>query len=123
LKSGSQSGPLSFLRLSPELERENSAQVAFLRQSNYRMRHGFIPSDLKKLSFKGDCMKRLCTLVITLLVGATLSFAQAGGAGGGATGTTQTDTGKKGHKGSKKGHHKSGKKGKKGSTSTTPPPK
>ena len=69
-------------------------------------------------------MKKLFTLVCTLMLGATLSFAQAGG---GSTGkpsdTTQTDTGKKGHKGGKKGH-KGGKKGKKGSGgSTTPPPK
>lgn len=71
-------------------------------------------------------MKRLCTLVITLLVGATLSFAQAGGGttGSTGTGTSTTDTGKKGHKGGKKGH-KGGKKSKKGSGSsgTTPPPK
>lgn len=70
-------------------------------------------------------MKRLCTLVITLLVGATLSFAQAGGGASGSTGagTSTTDTGKKGHKGGKKGH-KGGKKSKKNSSgTTTPPPK
>jgi hypothetical protein len=70
-------------------------------------------------------MKKLLTLLFTLVVGASLSFAQAGG---GSTGkpadTTQTDTGKKGHKGGKKGHHKGGKKSKKNSGgSTTPPPK
>ena len=69
-------------------------------------------------------MKKLLTILFTLVVGASLSFAQAGG---GSTGkpadTTQSDTGKKGHKGGKKGH-KGGKKGKKGSGgSTTPPPK
>lgn len=70
-------------------------------------------------------MKRLCTLVITLLVGATLSFAQAGGGttSGTGTGTSTTDTGKKGHKSGKKGH-KGGKKSKKNSGgTTTPPPK
>ena len=69
-------------------------------------------------------MKKLLTVLFTLVVGASLSFAQAGG---GSTGkpadTTQSDTGKKGHKGGKKGH-KGGKKGKKSSGgSTTPPPK
>ena len=68
-------------------------------------------------------MKKLFTLVCTLMLAATLSFAQAGGGTTGGTGTTTTDTGKKGHKGGKKGH-KGGKKGKKGSGgSTTPPPK
>src|SRR5262249_51890929 len=69
----------------------------------------------------------LFAFVITMLLGASLSFAQAGGGTtGGTTGTTTTDTGstgKKGHKGGKKGH-KGGKKGKKGSGgTTTPPPK
>ena len=71
-------------------------------------------------------MKRLFAFVITMLVGASLSFAQAGGGSTGGTGkpdTTQTDTGKKGHKGGKKAH-KGGKKHKKSSsTPTTPPPK
>ena len=71
-------------------------------------------------------MKKLFTLMCTLLVGASLSFAQAGGGTTGSTGTQQpttTQTGKKGHKGGKKGH-KGGKKGKKSSGgSTTPPPK
>jgi len=91
------------------------------------MHHGFTGRDIQKLSFKGDCMKRLFAFVITMLLGASLSFAQAGGGTtGGTTGTTTTDTGstgKKGHKGGKKGH-KGGKKGKKGSGgTTTPPPK
>lgn len=69
-------------------------------------------------------MKKLFTLVCTLVLGATLSFAQnTGGSKGKPADTTQTDTGKKGHKGGKKGH-KGGKKGKKSSGgSTTPPPK
>jgi hypothetical protein len=87
---------------------------------------GLFPPKFKKLSFEGDCMKRLITLVFALLLGASLSVAQTGGTGGGtagSTGTSTTDTGKKGHKGAKKGH-KGGKKSKKGSGgSTTPPPK
>lgn len=72
-------------------------------------------------------MKRLFTFVITMLLGATLAFAQAGGGTTGSTGqtdTTKSDTGKKAHKGGKKAH-KGGKKSKKGSggTGTTPPPK
>src|SRR5215469_15905472 len=70
------------------------------------MHHGFIGRDIQKLSFKGDCMKRLFAFVITMLLGASLSFAQAGGGTtGGTTGTTTTDTGstgKKGHKGGKR---------------------
>lgn len=66
-------------------------------------------------------MKKVFVFVCTLFLGATLSFAQAGGGTSGSTGQTQTDTGKKGHKGGKKGH-KGGKKSKKGSTSTTTPP-
>ena len=68
-------------------------------------------------------MKRVFTLLCTLVLGATLSFAQAGGGSTGSQPTTTT-SGKKGHKGGKKGH-KGGKKGKKGSGSsgTTPPPK
>ena len=72
-------------------------------------------------------MKKLLTIVFTLVVGGALTFAQTGGTGqagstSGQTGTTQSDTGKKGGK-KHKGHHKGGKKSKKGSTSTTPPPK
>ena len=66
-------------------------------------------------------MKKLFTLVCTLVLAATLSFAQTGTGSTGAPATTTS--GKKGHKGGKKGH-KGGKKSKKGSTSsTTPPPK
>ena len=70
-------------------------------------------------------MKRLLTLAVTMLLAASLSFAQAGGGttGSTGTGTSTTDTGKKGHKGGKKGH-KGGKKSKKNSGgTTTPPPK
>jgi hypothetical protein len=67
-------------------------------------------------------MKRLFTVVITLLLGASLTLAQDTG----DKGTTQTPpkaSGKKATKVSKA--HKGGKKGKKGSggTGTTPPPK
>jgi len=69
-------------------------------------------------------MKRLFTFVITMLLGASLTFAQAGGGTTGQTGTTTTtETGKKGKKGGKKGHHKGGKKGKKSTGTNTPPPK
>jgi len=74
-------------------------------------------------------MKKLATFVFALLLGASLSLAQAGGASGGTQKgndqgkTTTNDTGKKGHKGGKKSH-KGGKKSKKGSGgTTTPPPK
>ena len=75
-------------------------------------------------------MKKISTLVITLLLGAGLVMAQNTGGDKStlnpqplppgkkaATATTKTKTksGKKGHKG--------GKKSKKGSTTTTPPPK
>lgn len=53
-------------------------------------------------------MKKLFTLVFTMLLGASLAFAQAGG---GSTDTSKdpatTSKGKKHHKG---GHHKKGKK-------------
>jgi hypothetical protein len=71
-------------------------------------------------------MKKVATFVFALLLGASLSLAQAGGSTGGAkTGDTKgqtstTDSGKKGKKGGKKGH-KGGKKGKKGSGGTTTP--
>jgi hypothetical protein len=67
-------------------------------------------------------MKKLFTVVFTMLVAAGLTFAQATG---GATDTTKAPqtTGKKGAKTSKA--HKGGKKSKKGSgtSTTTPPPK
>ena len=74
-------------------------------------------------------MKKLSTLVITLLLGAGLAMAQTGGdksslnpqplPPGKKTATaTTTKKGKSGTKG-----HKGGKKSKKGSPSTTPPPK
>lgn len=74
-------------------------------------------------------MKRLFTLLTTLLVGACLSFAAVPQNTGGSKADTgkkgaEADTGKKEHKGGKKGH-KGGKKSKKGAgdTGTTPPPK
>jgi len=73
-------------------------------------------------------MKKLLTFVLTMLVGASLAFAQAGGGSSGtaATGTT-ADTGKKPASGKKatktKKSHKGGKKSKKGSSDTTAVPK
>ena len=67
-------------------------------------------------------MKKLLTIAFTLLLGATLSFAQAGGGSTDKPADKTTETGKKGTKSGKKAH-KGGKKSKKGSTSTTPPPK
>ena len=65
-------------------------------------------------------MKKLLTIAFTLLLGATLSFAQAGG---GSTDKPADKTTESGKKGGKKGH-KGGKKSKKGSSgTTTPPPK
>ncbi|HEY6248596.1 MAG TPA: hypothetical protein VI685_01470 [Candidatus Angelobacter sp.] len=68
-------------------------------------------------------MKRLFAFVVTMLLGASLAFGQAGGGSTGSKAPT-TETGKKAHKGGKKGH-KGGKKGKKGAgtDTTTPPPK
>ena len=67
-------------------------------------------------------MKKLFTLVITMLLGATLAFAQTGGGTDTKTPPPDTKSGKKATKTSKA--HKGGKKGKKGSTSdTTPAPK
>ncbi len=73
-------------------------------------------------------MKKFLTLLMALLVSASLTFAQTGAGSTGdqaASGKRQHKTEEKGHKGGKKGH-KGGKKSKKGSsstTSTTPPPK
>jgi len=75
-------------------------------------------------------MKKISTLVITLLLGAGLVMAQTGGdkstlnpqplppgkKATTASATTKTKSGKKGHKGGKKAT-------KKNSGSTTPPPK
>ncbi|HEY6350953.1 MAG TPA: hypothetical protein VI636_16240 [Candidatus Angelobacter sp.] len=67
-------------------------------------------------------MKRLFTVVMTMLLGATLSFGQATG-GSTDTKPPKTASGKKATKTSKA--HKGGKKSKKGagSTTATPPPK
>jgi hypothetical protein len=74
-------------------------------------------------------MKKLATFVFALLLGASLSFAQAGGGTGTPKGTgTPSDSGKptdtdSKKKGSKKGHHKGGKKSKKSTSDTTATPK
>ncbi len=69
-------------------------------------------------------MKKLLTIAFTLLLGASLSFAQATGGTTDKSADQKTEKGeKKGGKGEKKGH-KGGKKSKKGSSGTsTPPPK
>lgn len=64
-------------------------------------------------------MKKLATFVLALLLGASLSFAQATGGSTDTKTTPKTETGKKATK-TKKGH-KGGKKGKKGSGGTTTP--
>ena len=71
-------------------------------------------------------MKKLLTVVFTMLLAGSLAFAQATGGSTDTAGTGKkaaTTSGKKATK-TKKGH-KGGKKGKKGSTdtTTTPPPK
>ncbi len=71
-------------------------------------------------------MKKLLTVVFTMLLAGSLAFAQDTGGStdvhkGGKTAADKTAA--KEHKGGKKGH-KGGKKSKKGSsTTTTPPPK
>jgi hypothetical protein len=75
-------------------------------------------------------MKKLLTIAFAMLLGATLSFAQATGSTD-KTGTPKTDTktasstSTKSGKKATKTAHKGGKKGKKssGGTSTTPQPK
>ena len=74
-------------------------------------------------------MKKLFTIVCTLVIGGALAFAQTGtgSTGSQTTGVDQTQTAA--HKGGKKStktskSHKGGKKSKKSSTeTTTPPPK
>ena len=78
-------------------------------------------------------MKKI-SMLLALLLGATLAFAQTGGdkqlnpqplppgRHPMTADTTSTDNGKKARTAAKKGH-KGGKKSKKGSPSTTPPPK
>jgi hypothetical protein len=67
-------------------------------------------------------MKKLLTIAFALLLGASLSFAQATSGSTDKPADKTTDTGKKGGKSGKKSH-KGGKKSKKGSESTTTPPK
>lgn len=65
-------------------------------------------------------MKKLMTVVFTMLVAGCLAFGQdTGGTKDTKTPAKTETTGKKG----KSKAHKGGKKSKKGSTSTTPPPK
>jgi hypothetical protein len=67
-------------------------------------------------------MKKLFTLVVTLLLGATLSFAQTGGDKAADSGKADTTTkGKKHHHGKKGG--KKGKKGSAGDSGGTTAPK
>jgi hypothetical protein len=68
-------------------------------------------------------MKKLLTIAFTLLLGASLSFAQATG---GSTGSTDKPAGDKTtttKSGKKTTHHKGAKKTKKAPSSTTPAPK
>jgi len=66
-------------------------------------------------------MKKLTTIAFALLLGATLSMAQATG---GSTDTSTTKTSKTtAHKGAKKGHKGGKKKQKNSGGSTTPLPK
>jgi hypothetical protein len=67
-------------------------------------------------------MKKLLTLVTTMLLAGSLAFAQTGGGADKTTTAPKTESGKKAHKGGKKAH-KGGKKTKKGSTDTTAAPK
>ena len=66
-------------------------------------------------------MKKVFTLVCSMLLGATLSFAQAGGGSTGDKQAPATTTKAKKHHG-KKGHHK-GKKNDAGANTGTTPPK
>ena len=67
-------------------------------------------------------MKKLATFVFAILLGASLSFAQAtGGSPGKSAETGKTETGKKATKTKSKKGHKGGKKGKKSTGGTTIP--
>lgn len=68
-------------------------------------------------------MKKLLTIAFTLLLGASLSFAQATGGSTDKTASTSTASGKKATSKTKTKSHKGGKKSKKGTTDSTPPPK
>jgi uncharacterized protein YdeI (BOF family) len=68
-------------------------------------------------------MKKLLTLVTTMLLAGSLAFAQTtGGSSDKTTTPSKTDSGKTGKKSGKKGH-KGGKKTKKSSSDTTAAPK
>jgi Ni/Co efflux regulator RcnB len=80
-----------------------------------------------ELPFEGDRMKKLLTVVFTMLLAGSLAFAQNTGGDKAKGKENPTESNKtaesKAHKGGKKGH-KGGKKGKKSSGgTTTPPPK
>jgi hypothetical protein len=68
-------------------------------------------------------MKKLLTIAFTLLLGATLSFAQATGGSTDKPATTSTASGKKATSKTKTKSHKGGKKSKKSTGDSTPPPK
>jgi hypothetical protein len=70
-------------------------------------------------------MKKLLTIAFTLLLGASLSFAQAtgGSTDKGAGDKSTTPPAKTKSAGKKKSSHKGGKKSKKAPESTTPPQK
>jgi hypothetical protein len=67
-------------------------------------------------------MKKLLTIAFALILGASLSFAQATGGSTDKPADKTTETGKKGGKSGKKSH-KGGKKSKKNTSDTTTTPK
>jgi hypothetical protein len=76
---------------------------------------------LKNFSFKGDCMKKLFTFAITMLLGASLAVAQATSGGTGTSGSTESNTPATTTK-AKKHHHHSGKKHKKAAAASASTP-
>src|SRR5215472_8773414 len=88
---------------------------------------GWVRSHNSELPFKGECMKKLFTVVFTMLVAGALTFGQAAGS------TEQKPAEKtpaaaaapdaSGKKATKKAHHKGGKKKKGTAATTTPAPK
>jgi hypothetical protein len=67
-------------------------------------------------------MKKLLTIAFALILGASLSFAQAAGGSTDKPADKTAESGKKGGKSGKKGH-KGGKKSKKSTSDTTTTPK
>src|SRR5215472_1408483 len=97
------------------------------KRSSYVLKllpRSWVRSRNSELPFKGECMKKLFTVVFTMLLAGTLAFGQAGGGATksdkapAAAATTAPDA--SGKKATKKAH-KGGKKSKKGSGSTTTP--